>query len=171
MESAFAGPRVVHASGSAEARTWYEISAVLPLEYEKKLYTDENETRYSLLICGNRINFYTRSGILGLKCDNIITERQLGFGELFQLPVTLICERSEKYETQSAYYSATQAEQVLGTVLYDALMQKIGEGGIIVSAQFSVRESDGFAVAVLRAECRQNIAQEIPLTPPLLPVP
>ena len=169
MESAFAGSRLVHASGSAEARTWYEISAVLPLEYDKKLYTGESETRYSLVICGNRINFYTRSGILGLKCDNIITERQLGFDELFQLPVTLICERSEKYEIQSAYYSGAQAEQMLETVLYDALMQKIGDEGVIVSAQFSVSESNGFALAVLRAECRQNIAKEMPLTTPAFP--
>lgn len=156
--------RLVHANGGTTARTWYEISGILPLEYTQKIYTGKTHNKYALVLGDKRINFYSNSGILGVKCDNIITEYNAGIKGLFSLPVSLIRERTEEYELLTAQYSESEAYSLLEDLLTQALSEKIGEDGVVVGAEFTMGILDGTAVGTLRAECRQNIAAEKPLT-------
>jgi similar to stage IV sporulation protein len=153
-------PRNVHAAGSVIARTWYEISACMPLEYTKKVYTGETRNRYSLKIGDERINFYRSSGILDLMCDNIIRESSLGIEGLFTLPLTLIRETSEPYELVQASYADFLARELLETLLNEELLRRIGKDGEVLSLQITFTVADGVAMAALRAECRQDIAVE-----------
>lgn len=164
VESTFADTRFVHASGSVTARTWYELTAILPLEYTEKVYTGETHDRFSLVIGDKRINFCRNSGILSVKCDNIISEHKLGIGGLFTLPVSVVRERSEEYELQTSGYSEAQARRLLEAILNDELLQSIGADGEVVESEFTISVLNGYAVGTLRAECRQNIAAEEPLT-------
>ncbi|MEG1108073.1 MAG: sporulation protein YqfD [Oscillospiraceae bacterium] len=160
------GPtRIVHALGSVRARTWYEICAVMPMEYEEKVYTGAEKNRFALELGDNRINFYHNSGILEVNCDNIISEYSLGIEGLFQLPVSLVHIVSKSFETRRLSFTETEARAALESALNLRLAQSIGEDGEITSSEITFCVSKGRAIATLRAECKQNIAAEAPMSP------
>lgn len=164
MPSAYADSRIVHARGSVFARTWHEISAVMPLEYSEKQYTDKVHRQYALVAGNNRINFYLESRIFGKDCDIIIKELQLGIQGLFSLPLTLVCETAAEYETVSVKYTERELKNALSAVLEKQLLLSIGENGEISKSTLVFSSSTDYAVATLRAECVQNIASDRELT-------
>lgn len=164
VPSTFGKTEIVHAEGSVIARTWYEICAVMPLEYNEKAYTGKTKSRFALIIGDNRINFYSKSRIFDTNCDNIIREQTLGIKGFFELSVKLVSEKSVSYELNKASISEDTAKTRLETLLNDELKFKIGEDGEIVSSEFTISLMDGFAVVTLLAECKQNIAAEKEMT-------
>jgi similar to stage IV sporulation protein len=164
VPSSFAGTKIVRAEGSVMARTWHEISAVVPLVYSRKEYTGEKKTRYALVIGGTRINFYTKSGISDSDCDNIIREHRLGIAGLFELPVTIVREVSERYVLTDALRTEKAAELRLRTRVNAELETRLGEAGEITSAEFTFAIAGDCAVGTLRAECRQDIAKRAGMT-------
>ena len=163
--SPFAGARFVHAAGSVEARTWYELTAVIPMEYTEKTYTGRVKTHHALKIGTKRINFYGSSGIWGTKCDNIITEGPLGIEGLFTLPVSLVTMTMEEYTEHRSVLSEEEAKQRLEELLNRQLMSGLTEDGKVTMAEFTFTVTDGFGVGTLRAECLEDIAEEKPLSP------
>ena len=164
VPSTFSETEIVHAEGSVIARTWYEICAVMPLEYTEKAYTGKANSSFALVIGDNRINFYCKSRIYDTNCDNIIKKQTLGIKGFFELPVTLVSEKSLPYELNKASVSEDTAKARLEALLNDELKFKIREDGEIVSSEYTFSVIDGFAVGTLRAECRQNIAAEEEMT-------
>lgn len=164
VPSTFNETEIVHAEGSVIARTWYEICAVMPLEYNEKAFTGKTKSRFALIIGDNRINFYSKSRIFDTNCDNIIREQTLGIKGFFELPVKLVSEKSVSYEINKANVSEDDAKARLEALLNDELKFKIGEDGEIVSSEYTFSLMDGFAVGTLRAECKQNIAAEKEMT-------
>lgn len=164
VESLIGDTRLVHAHGEVQARTWYEISAILPMEYTKKEYTGGVKSKFALNFGDNRINFYSKSRILEATCDSIIKEYVLGIGDSFSLPVSLVHEKSLEYDAVTAQYTETEVAIRLEEMLTKALHDSIGKTGEVVSAQFSVDITEGTAVGTLRAECVEDIAKEIPVT-------
>lgn len=162
--SPFAGARFVHASGSVEARTWYELTAVIPMEYTEKTYTGHTKTHHALKIGSKRINFYGSSGIWGTKCDNIITEGPLGIEGLFTLPVSLVTMTMEEYTEHRAVLSEDEAKRRLEEILNSQLLGSMTEDGKVTMAEFTFTVTDGFGVGTLRAECLEDIAEEKPLS-------
>lgn len=84
--------RATRAEGEVYARTNREMTAVLPNAQQTKGEILREETKYSLVIGKNRINFYKGSGILGDSCDKMYTEYVLTLPGGFVLPVSLIAE-------------------------------------------------------------------------------
>jgi len=165
VQSPFAGTRCVHAAGSARARTWYELTAVLPMEYTEKIYTGDVKRCYSLKFGDSRINFYGNSGIWGEKCDKITTEKSLGVEGMFTLPVSLTSMRLEEYELQTAVMDEDAARERLEQTLNRELIDRLGEDGEVTETKFSFSVVDGFGVGTLRAECLEDIAKEESLYP------
>lgn len=164
VPSTFNKTELMHAEGSVIARTWYEICAVMPLKYSEKTYTGDMKSRFALIVGGNRINFYSKSRIYDTNCDNILRKQTLGIKGFFELPIALVTEKSRFYELSTASVSEETAKTVLEERANDELKAKIGEGGEIISAEFTFSVIDGFAVGTLRAECIQNIAAEKEMT-------
>lgn len=164
VPSTFNDTVLVHAEGSVIAHTWYELSAIMPLHYEEKEYTGKKRSRFALIIGNDRINFYSKSRILDVDCDNIVSEHRLGIEGFFEMPVTLVKETSKAYEKRSADYSDCEAKARLEALVNDELMRKIGKDGGVVSSEYTFSVIDGFAVGTLRAECKQNIAVEKEMT-------
>lgn len=160
VPSTFGETVIVHADGSVLARTWYEISAIMPLDYAKKTYTGEKKSRFALIIGDDRINFYAKSRIFDKDCDNIISERRLGIKGFFELPVILVKETAEAYELESGSVSEQEAKTQLEAFVNSALKARIGADGEVKSAEYTFSVVDGYAVGTLRAECIQNIAAE-----------
>jgi len=164
VPSTFNKTELMHAEGSVIARTWYEICAVMPLEYSEKVYSGEIKHRFALIAFGNRINFYRNSRIFDTNCDNILGKQTLGIKGFFELPIALMTEKSRFYELETASVSEETARTLLEARANEELRSKIGEDGEIISAEFTFSVIDGFAVGTLRAECRQNIAAEKEMT-------
>lgn len=165
IQSPFAGTRAVHAAGSAKARTWYELTAILPMEYTEKVYTGDVKRCCSLKIGHSRINFYGNSGIWGEKCDKITREKSLGVEGVFTLPVSLVYMSMEEYELQTAVMDEDIARERLEQVLNRELIDSLGEDGEVTEVKFSFSVTDGFGVGTLRAECLEDIAKEENLMP------
>ncbi|MBP8640977.1 MAG: sporulation protein YqfD [Oscillospiraceae bacterium] len=164
VPSTFSETEIVHAEGSVIARTWYEISAVMSLQSKEKTYTGQEKSCFALIVGNKRINFYGKSRIFDMKCDNIVSKKTLGVKGFFQLPITLVSEKAVFYELTVADVSKEDARVGLETRLNDELKYKIGESGQIVSSEYNFSVIDGFAVGTLRAECIQNIAAEKEMT-------
>ncbi len=164
IDSELSDTRIVHASGEVSARTWYEMSGLLPMDYTKKAYTGKTRDRLSLVIGEKRAKFYRNSGNPEQMCDNIITEHYFGIKGIFTLPVALVRDRAEIYELADAQYSEKEAAALLEARLRAELLAKIGEKGKVISAEFTMSLLNGTYVGTLRAECTQIISAEKPLT-------
>ena len=164
INSELSGSRIVHAEGEVEARTWYELCAVLPMEYTEKSFSGKTKSRYTLVIGDTRVKFYRNGGNTDTMCDNIITEHNAGIAGFFTLPVSIIREQSRLYELRPAEYSQLEAREFLEALLNAELLERIGEGGQVVSAEFTMSLVEGTYVGTLRAECKQLISSEKPLT-------
>lgn len=160
VPSSFGDIAILHASGRVFARTWQEITAVLPLEYEAKAPTGKEKTRYALETGGSRINFYSKSRILDVDYDTIISRRRLGVKGLFELPLIWVKETSLAYERVTESRTEDEARLILEQRLEKELSERLGKEGSVVGSAFTFSLVDGFAVCTLRAECLQNIAQE-----------
>lgn len=156
--------RLAHAMGDVWARTYYELTMRAPLTLTEKTAGGLTKTRYALRIGGTRINFYSDSGNVGIHCDKIIFEQPLGAEGVFVMPVTLIKEKLTPYKLTETARDAAALESELRERLTAELLRRIN-GGEIAGSTFSVSEKDGMLTVTMRAECLENIAEEVPIVP------
>lgn len=164
VPSTFGDTRIVHAYGTVEARTWYEISAARPLTAAGKSYTGEETTRFALKFGTNRVNFYGNSRIYEGNCDKIIMEYPMSIDGVFTLPVTMIRETYVEYVPTGTEQSVDKAKQEMETELREYLESLLEEGDSVTSASVSFSESEGVLTATLHAECLEDIGMEVPMT-------
>lgn len=160
VPSALGDVEILHASGRVFARTWQELTAILPLDFESKEYTGEKKTRFALEIGGSRINFYSKSRISDKDYDTIINRQRLGVRGFFELPLVLVQETALAFERVELRRTDSEARAVLEQLLNEELTARLGKEGSVTSSAFTFNVVDGFAVCTLRAECLQNIAKE-----------
>ena len=91
-DSAFAGQRRLHAVGTVQAETYYELTAAVPVEQVVRSDTGRTHSRWALEIGRQRINFYRNSSKCDAACDKIKKEWQCKAEGLFALPLTLVRE-------------------------------------------------------------------------------
>ena len=108
-----------------------------------------------------RINFYKGSSICPAGCDKIIKTYALSWPGVFTLPVAV--ERTVLRECGLRTERAEELTAELEARLTEELTRRIGESGEIVSARFSVTETDGLLRVTLRAECAESIGVTVPL--------
>ncbi len=150
------------AIGAVTARTWYELVAQAPVTVWEKGEDGGKTTRWSLLLGKTRINFYKGSSICPAGCDKIIKKYPLAKEGLFALPVTL--EKTVLTEYALHRTEAAELRAELEAQLMEELIAAIGEDGQVVSSDFTASEKDGIMSVTLRAECREQIGTEVPLT-------
>ncbi|MBR1497193.1 MAG: sporulation protein YqfD [Oscillospiraceae bacterium] len=161
VSSAFAGERRVHAAGSVRARTWYELSAAVPLSAGQKLYTGEKRSRWALVIGKNRWNLYKSGGISRGDCERRSERWSLSLGGLFSLPVTLVRETEAGYTLREGQRDLNLARKAMEAGLMDTLRRAVGEGEI-GETHFSASEGKRLLTVCLRAGATENIAAEAP---------
>lgn len=162
QESQLTGTRMIHSMGEIMARTWYNLSAVLPEPDGEKSYTGNQKVRYSLIIGNKRINLFINSGNPYTKCDRITDKRSVFTGDDIKLPLCIVSENILEYETFENTAYEERAEDILTSVLEKRLASTIGDGEV-VSSEFSLIKKEGYYVGVLSAECIENIAEQIPI--------
>lgn len=154
MESLSRDARCVRAQGGVTADTWYELSAVCPAQMQEKTPRAGVRRRFALKFGKARYNFYFSSGNTVDGCDKIIHNYNAGIRGLFALPVTLVVEELRPYRLSGAVPADTAA---MGARLEARLTD--GLRGVVLSSSVTEGDNGGLAVVMLRAACRENIAQ------------
>lgn len=163
VRSALAPERNVRAMADVYARTWYEITSACPMETAVKQYSGKKKTKTALVIGDKRINFYLSGGIIEDSCDKIIKETKLALGDVFSLPVMLVQEQYEFYDTVASEVDLNSKRRDMEETLASHLAAEIGGSGEIVSTAFSAAEKNGLLYVTLRAECIEQIGAVIPM--------
>ena len=159
MDSETAADRQVHAMGSVQARTWYEINAQTPMYESVKTEKGHSKTSLSLVFGKNLIKISTDSRNNSASCAKINKLRYAALGEAFTLPVGIIKQESTEFTLQKQRIDENAATQRLKQNLLSELKRRIGDGSVSQTS-FSVSKTDELLTVTLRAECIENIGVE-----------
>ena len=150
------------AMGTVTARTWYELTAQSPLETRTKVPAGRETVQWALILGKTRINFYKGSSICPAGCDKIIESHTLQSVGVFTLPITLERTVYTAYEIQPAETPGLREQ--MEELLMQRLLQAVGPDGEVTESQFTASAEDGVMYVTLRAECREQIGTEAPLS-------
>lgn len=150
------------AIGTAEARTWYEMTAAAPVTVEEKRPAGDRKHLLSLVLGKKRINFYKESSICPAGCDKIISSYTLGWPGRFALPLALEITTVTAYEKEPV--PAEELREELEAQLMAELLARIGDAGSVTESVFTASETGGVMYVTLRAECTEEIGVTVPLT-------
>jgi len=160
VPSTFGDTRIVHALGTVQARTWYEIRASRPLTETKKVYTGRERHRLALTFGTKRVNFYGNSRIYDGNCDKIIKEYPLSVPGVFTLPVTLVRETYRQFTPTPTEQPVEQLQTEMEAELR-AYLETLIDGGSVTEASVRFSERDGVLTATLHAECLEEIGKPV----------
>nr|WP_325213373.1 sporulation protein YqfD [uncultured Oscillibacter sp.] len=156
------GARVLAGLGKVEARTWYNLTASMPLTVREKRYTGREKTGLSLIFGSRRIKFFSNSSIDGAEYDKITSRRPLSLLGV-PLPVTVVTEKWRFYETAPVSRTAAEAEKAAGAILTAQLEEMVSPYGEIKSTLCSSRQKGDVLAVTLSAECLEEIGETVPL--------
>jgi similar to stage IV sporulation protein len=156
------GTGLVHASADVYARTWYDLQAVMPLQYTGKQYTGQEKTRRFLVVAGQRVNISFLDFSSYEYCDKLVKTTTLQLPFNVTLPITLVTETYVEYIPVDYTLPREQAAQMLKTALSRRLDELLGEGEVI-SAELQAEVQGGVLRETLAAECMEQIGVAAPL--------
>lgn len=156
------GARFTAGMGTVTARTWYRLTATMPLTVEEKVYTGKEKTGFSLIFGTHRIKFYGNGSYLGAHYDKISTRKKLSvFG--LPLPITTEEEVCRFYETRPATRAPQEAEAEGKALLSAYLASLLDEDGTVKSTLCSSKRSGDNLIVTLTAECVEQIGITVPI--------
>ncbi len=156
------GARLLAGMGKVRARTWYTLTARVPLTAAEKVYTGRERTAISLIFGTERVKFFSNSSIGTGKYDKITTRtplRVLGFS----LPVTVVREQYRFYETTAGERRPESVQEETGRALEEYLRSIVEPYGKVKSTLCSSRQKNGVLTVTLTAECEEEIGMQIPI--------
>jgi len=156
MESIASGVRAVRAEADITARTWHELTAVIPEETFRKRYTGRERVRRAVILGGKRINCYFTGGNPWPCYDKIISYHTVTLPNGAALPLTLVKETFREYEAEAQTRPVEDARRVAQARLL-ARLEAETAGGAVLSADFIVRREGGAVTVTLCAECEERI--------------
>ena len=156
------GARMLRGEGTAQARTWYALQTVIPLNLPEKQYTGKEKNAVSLALGKRRVKFFSNSSIEGMEYDKITNRKQLSLIGV-SLPITIITETFRFYETISGAWNLAEAETAGETVLDAYLHSLVDPYGSVSSTLCSASQVGDTLLVTLTAECREQIGKSIPI--------
>lgn len=156
------GARLMAGIGTVRARTWYSLTAAMPLTVEEKQYTGDTKTAVSLVFGTHRIKFFSNGSIAQAEYDKIINRYPCTLLGI-PLPVTLVAEEYRFYESVSTEQTAFAAEKRAEQILTEYLQELVKPYGVIRSTLCASRQKEDALVVTLTAECEEEIGEAIPI--------
>ena len=154
--------QLLSAVGRVEGRTWYTLTAEVPLTVEEKRYTGEDAASLSLVIGSRRIKIFGNSRYNNMKYDKITRRTKWDLFGLLPLPITTVRETLSFYETETVSVTPAQQQEKAAAVLEEYLLQCLAEGeGEVLAKLVTAEQRQGRLRVTLRAECREQIAQAV----------
>ena len=159
------GLRWQRGMGRVWARTWYELTAQVPLTVSEKGAPVSSRTRYALDIGKKRIKFYGKGSTLGADCDKIIRYHPVTLLWGLRLPITVVSETVTSCGGGTPVRRPVQEARDEGeALLRDRLTRLLADTGTAESVRVDAVEQGGWLTVTLRAECLEEIGREVPLT-------
>ena len=159
------GLRWQHGMGRVWARTWYELTAQVPLTVRQRGVPLSSRTRYALDIGKKRIKLYGKGSTLGGDCDKITQYRPVCLPWGLRLPITLAAETVTAYGPSTDVPRSTREARDEGeSLLRRQLEELLGDTGTAENVRIDAVEQGSWLLVTLRAECLEEIGREVPLT-------
>lgn len=159
-DSAQSGMRLMHSLGEVWARTWYDLSVLVPLAVEAQTVMEDETACIALDFGKRRIKLYTKGSMMEAGCDKIIQYKPLTLPGGFLLPVTVVTERTVRYATTPLYRTVEAAYEEGKEELLELLHQQMTEGGSVSETRFAAAQQGDCLLVTLRAECLEQIGQQ-----------
>lgn len=153
--------RFVCARGSVYARTWYELSVLIPAEETVKCYTEENKKSVSLVWGKNRVKLFGNdSRKSNMHCDRISERTKLSLG-FYVFPVTVVRDTLRPYTAEKRSVSRQEAATRGEAMLKAYLAQQLGEEGYVVTSRCTEAKQGDYYIVTLCAECIEQIGTSV----------
>ena len=156
------GARILAGRGTVTARTWYTLTARMPLTAETKSYTGRKKTGWSLVFGTHRVKFYGNSSIEGAEYDKITTRYPWTLLGL-RLPVTLVRETYRFYERTETEADPAAAESAGEAILTEYLHSLVDPYGTVTTTLCTSRQRGDVLEVTLAAECQEEIGRTAPI--------
>jgi len=154
--------RLLAGSGEVWGRTWYELSAKIPLRCETKRYTGAEKHSFALLFGTKRVKFGAKgSSNLHSGCDKIV--RQIGLSPVPGMASPLALEETtlRPYETVAVTRTREEAEEIGSRLLSAYLLTQID--GTVTAARTASAVQGDWLLVTLSAECLEQIGAVVPI--------
>ncbi len=163
VDSQRTGMRLVHGMGRVWARTWYDLSVMVPLTVESHAQTERTTTRIALDFGKHRIKIYGKGSMLDANCDKIIQYNGVTLPGGLRLPITVVTEQTVRYSTAPVPRTATEAQAEGEALLLALLEEQMTAGGTVTQTRFASAQKNGCLLVTLKAECFEQIGQQVQL--------
>lgn len=164
VQSPVVGTRFLAGKGEVWGRTWYELSARLPLSYDAKTPLDGEKHAYAILWGENRLKIIGKEASnLPAGYDKIISRKQWSLPGGLILPVTWVKETLLPFDTVRMERSRIEAEELGRTTLEKHLTDLLGGDGEIVSSRIASAARGDWLLVTLSAECIEQIGEVVPI--------
>lgn len=151
----------VHARGRVWARTWRELTAVIPETVKVKRHTGREKQVWAINFFGRRIEIFGNSSILDGFYDKITNVCQCAAPGGEMLPLWLTREVYREYEPGDLCVERDAACALLENQLTGMLERLVGETGAVYETSAASRIADGLIRVTVTGECREEIGLEI----------
>ncbi|MGM9618467.1 MAG: sporulation protein YqfD [Oscillospiraceae bacterium] len=155
--------QLLAAMGRVEARTWYTLTAELPLTVREKCYTGEEKSTLSLCFGSRLIKIFGNSSYCEGEYDKITNRTKWDLFGLLSLPVSTVRESLRFYETEERAVPAAEAKAAGEELLQAYLATLLGEDGSVLAQLCTAEERSGVLRVTLRAECLEQIGRAVAL--------
>lgn len=152
----------LHARGRVWARTWRQITAVIPSETAVKNYVGTQKTVWAINFFGKRVEFFGNSSILDGFYDKITSVRRAALPGGIELPIWLVREEYRRYEPETTDVELNAAAQLLEDALKEYLGFLVGGDGQVLHIEYKTQLAEGKICVSAVGECLEEIGQEIP---------
>ena len=151
--------RLTRAKGRVFALCEREYTLSVPLNFEKKVYTERQKIKKSLIFFEKEVKFFRNSGNSYASCDTIIKVEYFNLFGLGKLPFGIKTVTEKEYVTRIASRTEAQAAEQASLLLWQSFYSDCPEGEL-ASKSISGKIEDGAYVIRAKIESIENIAVE-----------
>lgn len=153
-------PRVLHAIGDVNARTWYDARETVQTKIFEKLRTGSKKDYFSLVLFSKKIDLFHTSSPFG-DYDKVDIEKSLSIGEDFVLPFGIVIERYYENSVLEKEMTLDEAKKIAANNAYKKVAENIPiDAKLVESSVNFVEKEDGQIIAEAVIECMENIGSE-----------
>lgn len=154
-------PRIVHAIGTVNARTWYENRQPVETKIAEKVRTGNSKDCVSILLFDKRVGLFGKKVIFD-EYDRVEIKKLLSIGKDLAFPFGVIIDRYYEKETIYAEYSLEDAKTNAAEKAYKEIMDQLPDEATVINREVSFKEAeDGSITAVVIIECIEDIGMTV----------